>query len=139
MSVKERMIESLKEESRALCVLVVEDEELVQKMTRAALGKGGLEVLMASNGEEGVDLYREHHASIDVLLVDMTLPGIDGAEVLSSVRAINPEAKVLIMSGHTQSEIEDRFVDQQPNAYVHKPFRVVELNDLVRKFAGAST
>ena len=68
----------------------------------------------------------------------MTLPGIDGAAVLSQVREVNPVARVLIMSGHIQAELADRFDKPQPDGFLVKPFKVTELNETVRGLATTS-
>ncbi|HVW20602.1 MAG TPA: response regulator [Opitutaceae bacterium] len=84
---------------RGETVLLIEDEEGVRKIVRALLESRGYKVIAASDGATGVALYRDHRAEVDVVLTDMMMPGLQGKQVVASLREINPVVKIVVMSG----------------------------------------
>lgn len=77
-------------QSRALGVLVIEDEKLMRRSLEQGLKKRGFAVWAAADGGEGVELYRRFGAQIDVVLSDLNMPVMDGPQTLDSLRQINP-------------------------------------------------
>ena len=111
-------------------VLVVDDEALVRSATRRILSRSGHEVLTASDGFEALELYRENAGRIGCVLLDLTMPRMDGIETLAGLRCIDPAVKVLIVSGLQQSELEARFeAIEQPTGFIRKPFRLEALDE----------
>jgi CheY-like chemotaxis protein len=82
-------------------VLIVEDEAGVRTMLDTSLRHYGFTVRMAAGGWEAVELFREHHEAIDVVLLDVQMPGVDGACTLATLQIINPQVRCCFMSGHT--------------------------------------
>jgi two-component system cell cycle sensor histidine kinase/response regulator CckA len=82
-------------------ILLVEDEESLRTLTRTILERNGYKVLEASGGKEAIEIAQRHGGSIDLLLTDMVMPGMNGHEVARSVAAVRPGAKVIYMSGYT--------------------------------------
>ena len=74
-----------------------------------------------------MDLYRELHESITCVVLDLTMPEMDGAEALNELRAIRPDAIVVVCSGYSKQEILDRFGAQTPSAFLQKPFGATQL------------
>lgn len=74
-----------------------------------------------------MDLYRELHESITCVVLDLTMPEMDGAEALDELRAIRPDVPVIVCSGYSKQEILRRFDVQAPNAFLHKPFNAAHL------------
>src|SRR5437868_2587438 len=85
-------------------ILVVEDEEALRLAVSKMLRKKGLTVIEAANGKSGVDLFRASVSEVDVVLLDLTLPGMSGGEVLSELRRIQPDVKVVITSAYSESQ-----------------------------------
>jgi two-component system, cell cycle sensor histidine kinase and response regulator CckA len=107
-------------------VLVVEDADGIRELTRALLQRQGYTVLVASNGTEAMAML-DAHASIDLLLTDVVMPGTSGPELGRKLTARRPALKVLYMSGYTEDTIAQHDVLTQDIAFLHKPFTAEEL------------
>jgi len=90
-------------------ILIIEDEEIIQEVFSAHLTLAGYVVFGASDGEQGLILCREHASQIDLIILDLQLPGQSGYQILPSLRAISPQAKVVICTADlmNKSEFED--------------------------------
>jgi PAS domain S-box-containing protein len=115
-------------------ILAVEDEESLRKLLRTVLERSGYQVLLASDGVEALELWRERSASVDLLLTDMVMPrGISGQELATKLLAERPDLKVLIMSGYAP---QGRDMDNGPGHrrfnFLQKPYRPRDLTAAVR-------
>ena len=90
-------------------VLVVDDEETVQRTVRAALEQKGLVVEMAANGKEGLDCFQREPDRFHVILLDVNMPVMNGAEALKKIRAIRPKVPVIMSSGFQEMAVEGSF------------------------------
>lgn len=108
-------------------VLVVDDEPGVREVAGAMLRRAGLFVLLAADGAEAVEQYRSHAASIDAVLLDLTMPRMGGAEAFEAIRAIRPDARVILTSGYSEEEAGSRFVGRGLAGFLQKPFTGDEL------------
>ncbi|MBL8878132.1 MAG: PAS domain S-box protein, partial [Phycisphaerales bacterium] len=115
-------------------ILVVDDEQDIRDVVRAVLESRGATVLTAEDGLRGVAIFRENSPRIDLVLLDMTMPGMSGEEVLREIRSINPTARVLLSSGYSESEATSRFSSHRANGFVQKPYTA---NELVQKLSDA--
>lgn len=111
-------------------VLVVDDEIAFLNMVSDTLQHAGFDVETATNGEEAIDYIVRNHAR--VILLDIRLPGIDGFEVYRRVKEIKPEVGIIMMSAYTQEEAIIKTLGQGKYVYLHKPFDMKKLLDLVR-------
>jgi CheY-like chemotaxis protein len=109
-------------------VLVVDDEEMLRRMLRTMLEGAGLQVLVASDGREAVERFREHSDTIGVVLLDLTMPEMGGAEALAALRAIRPDVRVILTSGYSENELSSGADD-----FLGKPFSLASLIDKVRR------
>jgi len=89
----------------AAVVLVVEDEKSVQDLVRMTLERRGYTVLVSASGEEALEVMRSHAGAIDLLLVDVVLPGMTGDVLASRVRAAQPAMKTLFMTGYVDDQV----------------------------------
>jgi len=108
-------------------ILVADDETVVRSMLVVALEAAGYRVLAASDGQEAVDLYRDHADEIMVSLLDLTMPRMGGDEAFREIVRIRPQAQVLLSSGFTASETLRGPGGERPAGFVQKPYRVSEL------------
>jgi two-component system cell cycle sensor histidine kinase/response regulator CckA len=108
-------------------VLVVDDEAMVRDLARDILKRYGYAVIVASGGEEAVELYRENRGSIAVVILDILMPGVDGREAFRRIREIDPAARVIVSSGFDHSQDADSLVREGATAFVQKPYRIAEL------------
>jgi CheY-like chemotaxis protein len=114
-------------------VLVVEDEEGLRLAVSKMLGKEGFSVIEAADGPTGVRLFLANEPKIDVVLLDLTLPGMTGRDVLEELRRIRPDVQVILTTAYSQ-DIAFASIGQQPySSYVRKPYRFAEVLSLLRK------
>ncbi|MBN1655935.1 MAG: response regulator [Deltaproteobacteria bacterium] len=118
-------------------ILLVDDEPLFQSSTKRLLTKMGHEVFVADSGYEALDLYGKNSEKIAVILLDMIMPGMDGKEVFYKLKKINPNAKILIISGFDKDDNVDRLLSHGAHGYLQKPFNMQtlskELETIIRR------
>ena len=120
-------------------VLVVDDEHMVRIMVQMGLERNGFDVLLARNGREAIELYGQHAGDIAVVLLDVSMPRLDGLETLKLLRELNPGLVACFMTGDA---VADELVDLIQDGLVSciaKPFRLDDLADVVRMIADRST
>jgi PAS domain S-box-containing protein len=103
-------------------VLVVDDEITVRNVTKRMLAKAGLEALTAADGEEGLKVFLSNREAIRLVILDMTMPRMDGAEAFEQIRRIDTEVPVLLMSGYSEAEATQKFEAPGLSGYLQKPF-----------------
>jgi len=114
-------------------VLLVEDEEMVRRLTRRVLERFGYRVLSAAGAAEAVDVAREHAAPIHLLLTDIVLPKTNGRLLWEELRRARPELRVLFMSGYTDDVIAQHGVLEEGIPFLQKPFSIEALTRKVRE------
>ena len=116
-------------------VLVVDDEESVRALARHMLTQFGFEVVTAADGLEGVARYRElrTQAQAPLVLLDLTMPHLDGEGTFRTLRQLDPHVRVLLMSGYSELSVEGRFAGKGLRGFVQKPFRLEQLREKVRQ------
>jgi CheY-like chemotaxis protein len=113
-------------------VLVVEDEDELRLAVSKMLRKRGFSVVDASDGNAGVRLFRANERMIDVVLLDLTLPGMTGREVLEEMRGLRPDLKVIVTTAYSQATALKTLGGHQAWFYIRKPYRAAELTDLLQ-------
>ena len=109
------------------CILIIDDEEIIRETASEILEELGYQVLCARDGQEGLDIYRENQELINVIILDMIMPKMNGRECFAQLRKINPEIKVLISSGFTSEEAMRNINIDDAAGFLKKPFTVTEL------------
>ncbi len=112
-------------------VLVVEDEERIRGLLDAVLGDYGYRVLMAANGKEALELAAQHDNKIDLLLTDVVMPRMGGAELANQLESSAPDLRVLFMSGYSEEIVASQMMGGN-RVLLEKHFTIVELLDTVR-------
>jgi DNA-binding response OmpR family regulator len=113
--------------NRAETVLVVEDEELLRVAVSKALRKRGFRVIEASDGSAGMDLIQKHREDIDVILLDVTLPGRSSRDILDEVRRTRPDLKVILTSAYDKNTVDVSFPGLPITHFIRKPFQLSDL------------
>jgi PAS domain S-box-containing protein len=103
-------------------ILLVDDEPLFQSSAQRLIRKMGHEVFIAENGHEALETYEKNRPKISVVLLDMLMPGMSGKDVFYKLKTINPEVKILIISGFDKDENVDTLLSDGANGYLQKPF-----------------
>jgi PAS domain S-box-containing protein len=111
-------------------VLVVDDEQTLRTLVQSMLLHMGFKVRLAADGREAVRLFREIESEgepIACVLLDMTMPHMDGEETFREIRQLRPDVKVLLASGYNEHEAAQRFAEMGAAAFMQKPYRMATL------------
>jgi PAS domain S-box-containing protein len=117
-------------------VLVVDDERSLADSTGEMLETLGYSIKMAYSGEEALKILKENPGGIDLVIMDMVMPGISGVELLYDIRQIAPEARIIVASGNLDSNTSKIISDV---AHLPKPYSLEALSSIVRKTLGAES
>ncbi|MDA3812522.1 MAG: PAS domain-containing protein [Spirochaetaceae bacterium] len=112
-------------------ILFVDDEDFNRILGREILESLGYEVLLAENGRESVDLYKQNYSEISLVVMDMIMPEMNGSEAYLKMKEINDNCKVIISSGDTKNEKIDELMTLGLKGFIHKPYRINELSKLL--------
>ncbi len=104
-------------------ILVIDDEETVREVAALMIEDMGFDTLCAVDGLDGVDVYRQHQHEIVAVLLDMTMPRLDGKGCFRELRRINPNVQVILSSGYNEQEATSRFTGKGLASFVQKPYR----------------
>jgi PAS domain S-box-containing protein len=120
-------------------VLLVEDEELLRQAAAKMLRMKGFAVIEAADGKTAVSVFRERASAIDVVLLDLNLPGISGKEVFSELKRIRSSVKVILTSAYSREWARSHVGDNGPWPYIRKPYQLSDLTSLLRSVCAADS
>lgn len=126
--------QNIKEETIILgtgTVLVIDDEELIRTTASELIKSLGYQVMLAENGLEGVNVFREFSEKIDLIILDMIMPVMNGRDAFSKLREISPAIPIVISSGFAKEDDMSELKKYGINGLLSKPFRKVELADMI--------
>lgn len=112
-------------------ILLVEDEDAVRTFAYRALDKKGYKVIEADSGEAALEAAREYDGQIDLILSDVIMPNMDGPTMVSQLRDILPDAKIIFISGYAQDSFRNGF-EQEEHHFLPKPFSLSQLAEKVK-------
>jgi CheY-like chemotaxis protein len=113
-------------------VLLVDDEDTVRVLGCRMLEKLGFRALTAANGREAVRIFERQGREITCVLLDLTMPHMDGQETLLELRRLRKDVCVVLSSGYNEEDMVRRFRDAPPAGYIHKPYTLLELSARLR-------
>jgi len=122
--------------TRSTVVLFVEDEGFLREMAGGVMESAGHRVLKARDAAEAMDLFRRYRKIIDVLLTDVVLPGKNGQELAKEMRAVDPELKVMFISGYAENVITRQQPCEAGTSYLPKPFSADSLLEKIGQVLG---
>lgn len=117
-------------------VLLVEDEQLLRHVGREILERLGYSVIVAEDGKEAVEKYRQRRDEIVVVVLDLVMPEMDGSETFAELKNIDPNVRVLIASGFTNDEVVDELLANGARGFVEKPFDKKTMAEAVARVLG---
>ncbi|MGB1250039.1 MAG: response regulator [Candidatus Promineifilaceae bacterium] len=103
-------------------VLIIDDEPAVTEVVQDILEAEGIPAMIAHGGAEGIDLYRTQQASIALVLLDLSMPGLNGEDVFNAIHKINPNVRVILSSGYSQLEATRHFIGRDLAGFIQKPY-----------------
>ena len=114
-------------------ILLVDDEDVVRTTCMRMLKYMGYDVIIAKNGKEAVELFQQNYLSLDLVLMDMMMPIMNGREAFVKMKEIDSACNVVVFSGYTQSENIDDLKNMGLDGFINKPFKDYELSQLLAK------
>jgi len=133
------MAGALKTTGKANFVLIVDDDIIMRRVAEVVLEKAGYKVLVANDGDEAVNIYKEKYNSIAGVFLDNSMPNMSGIEAFYEMKKINPSIKALLISGHDGDNDEvKQAIANGMHGFVKKPYTMVDLNKKARELLGAS-
>ena len=118
-------------------VLVVDDEETVRTLAKRMLERTGFSVFLAADGVEGVNVFRNHADEIGCILLDLTMPHMDGEEAFRELRKLRDDVPIIMSSGYNEQEVTQRFVGKGLAGFIQKPYERLALLNTIRQVLGA--
>ena len=112
-------------------ILLVDDEELIRATGKYILKNLGYTVTLAKDGLEAVEIFEKQHSEIDLVIMDMIMPKMNGSDAFWKMKAIDEKCKVIISSGFTKDESLSELKKAGLAGFIQKPFRVAELSALL--------
>lgn len=126
---------------RKATIMVMDDDEMIRDATKQVLEMFGHDVLLAKDGHEAVDIYTKYYAekrAIDIIIMDLTVPGgMSGKECIVEILKIDPQAKVVVVSGYSNDPVMARYQDYGFVASIAKPFELAELDKTINNILGS--
>jgi two-component system, cell cycle sensor histidine kinase and response regulator CckA len=114
-------------------VLLVDDQEAVITVGKAILHTLGYTVILAKDGKEAVDIFKNNKEKIDFIILDMIMPGMSGAETYDVIKKINPDIKVVLSSGYSLEGQATKILERGCNGFIQKPFNISDLSRKIRE------
>ncbi len=114
-------------------ILVAEDEEVVNYFLQRSLEREGYRVLIASNGEEALQRFRENMEAVSLVITDVVMPIKSGIEVYNEISVIKPETRFLFISGYTSDLLVGKIESDKRTGYITKPFEKQAVISKVRE------
>jgi two-component system cell cycle sensor histidine kinase/response regulator CckA len=114
-------------------ILLIDDNELLQDLGRDILEHLGYTPVIASGGEEGIEIYSREKEEIRAVLLDVVMPGLGGLEVLKRLKEINPQVKVLVISGYSEEKRAGELLEEGAMGFIQKPFKIGQLSQKLQE------
>lgn len=114
-------------------LLFVDDEKGIVEVGSLILQRLGYKVIVAHSGEEAVEIYRQQPNQIDLVLVDMIMPGMSGSDTFNALRSINPDQKIILSSGYSVNDQARDIIERGCNGFIQKPFSIQDLSAKLRQ------
>ena len=114
-------------------VLLIDDEDMVLEIGRALLETMGYQVVTAKDGEEAIKLYEHEGSGIDLVLLDVVMPGLGGGEVFDRLKSMNPDMKCLLLSGYSIDGEATEIIQRGCDGFIQKPFKLRDLSKSIRE------
>jgi PAS domain S-box-containing protein len=121
---------------RNTTILLVDDEETIRATGKMLLTRLGFNVLLANDGREAIGVYEQHRNEIVGVLLDLTMPHLNGEETFRELRRLNPKVKVVMSSGYSETDVSSRFMGKGLAGFIQKPYTRTELANCLRNSLG---
>ncbi|MGD9235689.1 MAG: PAS domain S-box protein [Desulfobacterales bacterium] len=113
-------------------ILLIDDEKMIIDVGRELLQELGYDVLTASSGREAIEVYRQKHAQVDLVIMDLIMPGLSGGETYDRLKEINTDVKVLLSSGYSINGQAAKIMERGCDGFIQKPFNINQLSEKIQ-------
>lgn len=113
-------------------ILLVDDEEAIRSIGKIILEDLGFKVLVAADGREALDIFNANKNKITCVLLDLTMPHMDGEETFMKLRFIKPQLPVIVSSGYNEQEVLSRFAGKNLTGFIQKPYTISNLMNILK-------
>jgi len=114
-------------------ILVVDDEEMIRDIAHDMLNHLGYNILTAADGEEAIQIFKEKNGSIDLVLVDLIMPRMNGMVCFSKLKEINPDVPIVVASGIVEVSKKKTAMEMGAHGYLEKPYSINALKEICAK------
>ena len=114
-------------------VLLIDDEDMIIDVGEELLKKLGYNTFSAKNARQTLEVCQKNKDQIDIVILDMIMPDINGGETYDMLKKINPDIKVLLSSGYSIDGMAQEILDRGCNGFIQKPFNIKELSQKLRE------
>jgi len=114
-------------------ILLIDDEEMIIKVGAELLQELGYKVLVARSGQGAIKLYKKNADKIDLVIMDMIMPGMGGGETFDHLKKINPDIKVLLSSGYSINGQASEILERGCDGFIQKPFNINQLSEKIQR------
>ena len=112
-------------------ILLADDEDMVREIGTQMLKRLGFDVIGAENGRKAIELYQEHLEAVDVVILDLVMPDLGGAEAVDAIKKINPNVKIMLSSGYGRDGNTNEIM-KNCNGFIQKPFSMQQLSEAIQ-------
>jgi CheY-like chemotaxis protein len=117
-------------------VLLVDDENVILDVGEQMITMMGYDVLTVNSGKAAIEKFREHHGEINIVILDMVMPEMDGGDTYDTLKKINKEVKVILSSGYSIDGKAEEIMNRGCSGFIQKPFSMKELAQKISKILG---
>ncbi len=112
-------------------ILLADDEDMVREIGTQMLKRLGFDVIGAENGRKAIELYQENLEAVDVVILDLVIPDLGGAEAVDAIKKINPNVKIMLSSGYGRDSNTNKIMENC-NGFIQKPFSMQQLSEAIQ-------
>ena len=125
-------VEGIVQENKIQTILICDDEETIVDVASKMLKTYGYNILVARDGLESISTFKNNQNTIDLVLLDLTMPKLGGEEVFHILREINPKFKIIISSGFNQKDVLLKFSGNELSGFLQKPYTYSDLISCIK-------
>ena len=114
-------------------ILLIDDEKMILDVGRELLEELGYTVLSAMSGQKAIDIFQKNRDKIDMIIMDMIMPGLSGSDTFDRMKEINPDTKILLSSGYSIDGQATNILQRGCEGFIQKPFNMNQLADRIQK------
>lgn len=114
-------------------VLVIDDEDVIRNLMNDILDMLGYNVILSARPSEALELYRMHRHSIDLILMDMVMPEMNGQQLYRAMNEIDPDNRVIVLSGYSMAEEVEMMLQEGVAGFLQKPVTISRLKEIINE------